>query len=89
MSPIPTLALIYLLAQCPAYNSDVPVNVLKPPAFAELAELYGVKPEGGGFAVWHPGLDGPEDCRIWLRAPADPQVGCHEYRHCAEGHFHK
>ncbi len=84
----PTLGLIWLLAQCPAFNSDVPVNVLQPPEYEALAELYEVNLRTRGFAVWHPGPDGPEDCRIWLRAPADSRVACHEYKHCAEGHWH-
>ena len=78
----PTLALIALLAACPAFDARWPVRVLEPLAFAEVA------PRGSaGFAEWiAPGQSG---CRITLRAPINARVACHEYRHCAEGHWHE
>ena len=75
----PTLALIWLLASCPLFDATVPMRVLEPMAFAEVA------PRGsGGFAEW-----GVDWCRITLRAPINARMACHEYRHCAEGHWHK
>ena len=75
----PTLALIALLAACPAFDARWPVRVLEPMAFAEVA------PRGAaGFAEWD-----ADWCRITLRAPINARVACHEYRHCAEGHWHK
>lgn len=77
----PTLALIALLATCPQFDAQVPVRVLEPMPFAEVA------PRGAaGFAEWR--APGQRDCRITLRAPFNAKVACHEYRHCAQGHWH-
>ena len=77
----PTLALIWLLAACPFFDASVPVRVLEPVAFAQVA------PRGAaGFAVWRPG---PSACRITLRAPVIARVACHEYQHCVQGAFHE
>ena len=77
----PTLALIALLAACPWFDAKVPVTVLTPPAFEELAHRVN-KPRAHGLAIWPP-------CRVYLPSPINSRIACHEYRHCAEGHWHE
>ncbi len=76
----PTLALIALLAACPAFDAQVPVTVLEPSAYTQVAP-----PGSAGFATWWAG----GNCRITLRTPVSARVACHEYRHCTGGYWHK
>ena len=85
----PTLALIALLAACPWFDPGVPVEVLPPPAFEELAHRLGFGRGINGLATWLPSTKGPQECVITLRAQWRAEVACHEYRHCAEGHWHE
>ncbi len=86
--------LIALLIQfCPWYITALP-NVsfaftLTPSAY-EMAERTRGYEKGTteGFALWAETTDGLRDCRIILREPASLGIACHEYRHCAKGHFH-
>ena len=84
-----TLALIALLTTCLWFDPAVPIEVLPPAAFDDLAEVHGYpRLRLFGLATWLPSAEGPEDCRITLREPLRFEVACHEYKHCAEGSWH-
>ncbi len=88
-----TAAFLLLLAQtCPwfegAEDAARAALVLPPAQFDALAESWGHGPRTTGFAVWWPGVEGPEGCLITLRDPPTAWNACHELQHCVVGQFH-